>query len=53
MGVFFLAGSFNPNFWRANIASWNPIVHVVIAMFGLAWLIQAVALHRQFRNQKG
>lgn len=53
MGVFFLVESFNPNFWRANIATWNPIVHVFIAMFGVACIIQAVVIHRQLRSQKG
>ena len=53
MGAFFLAESFNPDFWRPHIAAWEPFVRLSVALFGAAWLIQAVVLHRQFRNQKG
>jgi hypothetical protein len=47
-----LAGSFNPNFLRANIAPWNPFVHMFIALFGAAWFIQAAFIHRQISEQR-
>jgi hypothetical protein len=52
MGMLFLAGSFNPNFLRANIAPWNPFVHMFIALFGAAWFIQAAFIHRQISEQR-
>jgi hypothetical protein len=53
MGMFFLAESFNPNFWRPNIVSWVPFVRLFVALFGVAWFIQAAFLHRQLRSQRG
>lgn len=53
MGMFFLAESFNPNFWRPNIVSLVPFVRLFVALFGVAWFIQAAFLHRQLRSQRG
>jgi hypothetical protein len=53
MGIFCLAEFFNPNFWRSNHASWNPFVHLFVALFGIAWFIQAAVLHKQLSNQRG
>ena len=47
-----LAASFNPNFWRANTAPLNPLEQVFVALFGVAWFIQAAVLHRQLRNRR-
>jgi ABC-type Na+ efflux pump permease subunit len=53
MGMLSLAGSFNPNFLRTNVASWNPFVHLFVALFGAAWFIQAAFIHKQIRDQRG
>jgi hypothetical protein len=53
MGVFLLAESFNQNFWRPNIVSLAPLVRLFVTLFGVAWFIQAVILHRQLSNQRG
>lgn len=51
MGAFFVAESLNPDFWRPNIQSMSQFVHLFIGLFGLMWLVQAVAIHRKFRKQ--
>jgi hypothetical protein len=51
LGAFFVAESFNPNFWRPNIESLVPFVHLFVGLFGVMWFIQAAAIHRQFRKQ--
>jgi hypothetical protein len=50
LGAFFVAESVNPNFWRPNIGSLIPLVHVLVGFFGVIWFIQAVAIQRQFRH---
>jgi hypothetical protein len=52
MGVFFLAESFNRGLLRANIPSRALFIHVCFAFLGVACFVQAVVLHRQFRNQR-
>jgi len=51
LGVFFVAESMNPNFWRPHIESLAPFVHWSIGLFGLMWFVQAIAIHRQLRKQ--
>ena len=53
MGMLSLAESVNPNFLRMNIASLNPLIHLFVAIFGVAWFIQAAFLHRQLTPQRG
>ncbi len=52
LGAFFVVESFNPDFWRPHIESLALPVHVFICLFGLMWLVQAAALHRQLRKQQ-
>jgi len=47
-----MAESFNPNFLRPNIGSPAPFVRLFVGLFGVLWLIQAAAIHRQFRKQR-
>jgi hypothetical protein len=51
LGAFFVAESFNPNFWRPNIESLGPLVHLFVGLFGVLWFIQAATLHRQLLKQ--
>jgi hypothetical protein len=51
LAAFFVAESFNPNFWRPHIEWLAPFVHVSIGLFGLMWIVQAVAIHRQLRKR--
>ena len=51
LGAFFVAESFNPNFWRPNIESLVPFVQLLVGLFGVIWFIQAVAIQRQFKKQ--
>jgi hypothetical protein len=39
LGAFFVAESFNPNFWRPNIESLVPFVHLFVGLFGVMWFI--------------
>ena len=50
-GSIFVAESFNPSFWRPNIESLVPFVHLFVGLFGVMWFIQAAAIYRQFRKQ--
>jgi hypothetical protein len=51
LGAFFVAESFNPTFWRPNIESLVPFVHLFVGLFGVMWFIQAAAIQRRFRKQ--
>lgn len=51
LAAFFVAESFNPNFWRPHNESLVPLVRVSVGLFGLLWLVQAILIHRQLRNQ--
>jgi hypothetical protein len=53
LGAFFVAESFNPNFWRPNIESLIPFVRLSVGLFGVLWFIQAAVIQKQFRNQAG
>lgn len=53
MGLLSLAESLNPNFLRMSVAPWNPFIHLFVALFGAAWIIQAVFIHKQIREQRG
>jgi hypothetical protein len=53
MGTLFVAESLNPNFWRPHIESLAPLVHACVGLFGLMWFVQAVAIQRQLRKQRG
>jgi len=53
MGTLCLAESLNPDFLRPNVASWNPFVHLFIALFGVAWFIQAAFLYKEIKGQRG
>jgi hypothetical protein len=49
--VFFLAQSLNPDFLRLASASETVFVHVCIAIFGVAWLVQSLVLIRQLHRE--
>ena len=49
VGTFFLAESLNPNFLRPKDPSDIAFVHVCIAIFGAAWLLQSFVLIRQLQ----
>jgi hypothetical protein len=49
--VFFLFQSLNADFLRSPIASRNIFLHVCIAIFGAAWLVQSLALIRQLSRE--
>ena len=51
LGAFFVAESFNSNFWRPHLASLSPAVRVSVGLFGLLWIIQAIVIHRSLRKQ--
>jgi len=53
LGAFFVAESFNPNYWRPHIESLVLPVHLFIGLFGLVWLVQAVAIHNQLSKRRG
>lgn len=52
LGAFFVAEAFNPNFWRPHIESLALPVHLFIGVFGLMWLVQAEAIHKQLTKQQ-
>jgi hypothetical protein len=52
-GAFFVAESFNPDFWRPHIESRALPVHLAVGMFGLMWFVQALVIHRQLRSARG
>jgi hypothetical protein len=52
MGAYFLAESINPGFWRPNIESLVPVVHLFVGLFGLIWFIQAAVIQRQLKKQQ-
>jgi hypothetical protein len=52
VGVFFLLKSLDTNFLRPNIASRTVPVHVFLALFGTALLVQALVQGRQLRRVK-
>jgi hypothetical protein len=52
MGMLCLAESLNPSFLRANVGSWNPYIRLFVALFGVAWFVQAAFLHRQTRERR-
>ncbi len=49
--VFFLFQSLNPAFLRSPVESTNIFLHVCIAIFGVAWLVQSFALIRQLYRE--
>jgi len=49
--VFFLAQSLNSDFLRLAAESETVFVHVCIAIFGAAWLVQSLALIRQLYRE--
>jgi hypothetical protein len=49
--VFFLFQSLNANFLRTPVASQNVFLHVCIAIFGVAWLVQSLVLVRQLYRE--
>jgi hypothetical protein len=51
LGGFFVAESFNANFWRPNIVSFAPIAPSLVGLFGVMWFIQAIVIHRQLGKQ--
>jgi hypothetical protein len=51
LGSFFVAESFNPDFWRPDIGSLSPFVHLFVGLFGVLWFAQAAIIHRQLRKQ--
>jgi hypothetical protein len=53
LGAFFMAESFNPNFWRPIIESRALFVHLFVGLFGVMWFIQAAIIHSQLSKQRG
>lgn len=49
--VFFLLQSLNLDFLRTASPSHNVFVHVCIAIFGAAWLVQSFVLVRQLYRE--
>jgi hypothetical protein len=49
--VFFLAQSLNSDFLRLASESQTVFVHVCIAIFGVAWLVQSLVLIRQLHRE--
>jgi hypothetical protein len=49
--IFFLFQSLNAEFLRSAVHSRNIVVHVSIAIFGAAWLVQSFALIRQLYRE--
>ncbi len=49
--VFFLFQSLNSDFLRTPVASRNIFLHVCIAIFGAAWLVQSLVLVRQLYRE--
>lgn len=50
--VFFLAESMNADFLRPADASQMVFLHVCIAIFGIAWLVQTFVLTRQLYREE-
>jgi hypothetical protein len=50
--VFFLFQSLNSDFLRTPVASENVFLHVCIAIFGAAWLVQVFVLVRQLYREE-
>ncbi|HUB30787.1 MAG TPA: hypothetical protein VL967_13865 [Terracidiphilus sp.] len=50
LSAFFVAESFNPSFLRPRIESLAPFVRLSIGLFGVLWLVQAIAIHRKLRR---
>jgi hypothetical protein len=51
-GVFFILQSLNPNFLRPAIESRTIYVHVFLALFGAAFLLQAYFLTKQLKARQ-
>jgi hypothetical protein len=49
--VFFLAESLNSNFLRSRDPSQTLFIHICIAIFGAAWLVQTLVLVRQLYRE--
>jgi hypothetical protein len=49
--VFFLAQSLNSDFLRLAAESETVFVHVCIAIFGVAWLVQSLVLIRLLHRE--
>jgi hypothetical protein len=49
--VFFLFQSLNADFLRTAVQSRNVFLHVCIAIFGAAWLVQSFVLVRQLYRE--
>jgi len=49
-GVFFLAESLNPSFLEPAVPSHSVLIHICIAIFGAAWLVQSLVLIRQLQG---
>lgn len=49
--VFFLAESLNSDFLRPADPSQTVFVHICVAIFGVAWLVQTFALIRQLYRE--
>ena len=49
--VFFLFQSLNTDFLRSSVKSTNIFLHLCIAIFGAAWLVQSLALIRQLYRE--
>lgn len=50
--VFFLAESLNSDFLRPADPSQTIFVHICVAIFGVAWLVQSFALIRQLYREE-
>lgn len=50
--VFFLAESLNSDFLRPADPSQTIFVHICVAIFGVAWLVQTFALIRQLYREE-
>jgi hypothetical protein len=50
LAAFFVAESFNPGFLRPHIESLAPLVRLSIGLFGVLWLVQAIAIRRKLRQ---
>ncbi len=49
--VFFLAESLNSDFLRPADPSQTIFIHICVAIFGVAWLVQTFALVRQLYRE--
>jgi hypothetical protein len=50
-GLFLLLQSLNPQFLAPAVPSRGPLVHGFLALFGIAFLIQAAYLQRDLKLQ--